>query len=218
MANMDCTEMPRTIVDADIDKLVRSLAVDEKISLLGAPSWWSTTAVPHLNIPPVRMSDGPNGVRGSSHFVSVPAQCLPCETAMAATFDTDIVHKVGSFLAEETKAKAATILLAPTCNIQRNPLGGRAFESFSEDPHLSGTMAAAYVNGLQENGVASTIKHFVGNDQEHERTAADSVMSERALREIYLYPYAFSSSSAILSLMNILGLCLRRSTPNHGHT
>lgn len=101
------------------------------------------------------------------------------------------------------------MLLAPTCNIQRNPLGGRAFESFSEDPHLSGMIttfggvqnalmtqhelgmiAAAYVRGLQSKGVAAVIKHFVGNDQEHERTAANSVMSDRALREVYLYPYA----------------------------
>ena len=81
---------------------------------------------------------------------------------MAATFDPDMIHEAGEFLAEETKIKSSVILLAPTCNIQRNPLGGRAFESFSEDPHLSGTMAAAYVNGLQSRGVAATIKHFVG--------------------------------------------------------
>jgi beta-glucosidase len=81
------------------------------------------------------------------------------------------------------------VLLAPTCNIQRSPLGGRAFESFSEDPFLSGSMAAAYVHGLQSNGVASTIKHLVANDQEHERTAVNSVVSERALREVYLYPF-----------------------------
>jgi beta-glucosidase len=175
-------------VDADINELVRRLAVDEKIALLGAPSWWSTNSIPRLSIPSVRMSDGPNGVRGSSHFVSVPAQCLPCATAMASTWNPELVHDVGNFLGDEAKAKAATVLLAPTCNIQRSPLGGRAFESFSEDPHLSGTLAAAYVNGLQEKGVAATIKHFVGNDQEHERTAANSVMSARALREIYLYP------------------------------
>jgi beta-glucosidase len=156
--------------------------------LLSAPNWWNTKAIERLSIPSVRMSDGPNGVRGSSHFVQSPAQCIPCATALASTFDPEIVHRVGGFLAEEAKAKSSTILLAPTCNIQRNPLGGRAFESFSEDPHLSGIMAAAYVNGLQDNGVAATIKHFVANDQEHERLSANSVMSERALREIYLYP------------------------------
>jgi beta-glucosidase-like glycosyl hydrolase len=95
-------------------------------------------AIERLNIPPVRMSDGPNGVRGSSHFVSTPAQCLPCATSLAATFDPQLIEEVGHFLGEEAKLKSAVVLLAPTCNIQRSPLGGRAFESFSEDPHLSG--------------------------------------------------------------------------------
>ncbi|KAJ7940912.1 glycoside hydrolase superfamily [Mycena leptocephala] len=142
------------------------------------------------------MSDGPNGVRGSSHFVASPAQCIPCATAMASTFDPDLIQKAGRFLAAEAKCKSSVVLLAPTCNIQRSPLGGRAFESFSEDPHLSGTMAASYVNGLQAEGVSATIKHFVGNDQEHERTAAESVMSDRALREIYLYPFMLAQKNA----------------------
>ncbi|KAL6309197.1 putative beta-glucosidase from glycoside hydrolase family GH3 [Sparassis latifolia] len=188
--------MSRSFLDASIPDLVAKLSADEKIALLGAPNWWNTNAVERLEIPAIRMSDGPNGVRGSSHFVSTPAQCIPCETSMAATFDVGLIHEVGRFLADETKVKSSVILLAPTCNIQRNPLGGRAFESFSEDPHLSGTMAAAYVSGLQSKGVASTIKHFVANDQEHERTAVDSVVSDRALREIYLYPFMLAQKKA----------------------
>ncbi|KAI0928112.1 hypothetical protein AcW2_004230 [Taiwanofungus camphoratus] len=188
--------MSRSFLDASIPDLVRKLSTDEKILLLGAPNWWNTHAIERLEIPAIRMSDGPNGVRGSSHFVSTPAQCLPCATSMASTFDPELIHEVGSFLAEETKIKSSVILLAPTCNIQRNPLGGRAFESFSEDPHLSGMLAAAYVNGLQSKGVASTIKHFVANDQEHERTAADSVLSDRALREVYLYPFMLAQKKA----------------------
>ncbi|EGN92018.1 glycoside hydrolase family 3 protein [Serpula lacrymans var. lacrymans S7.3] len=181
--------MSRSFLETPIDELVSKLKVDEKIALLGAPNWWNTNAIPRLKIPALKMSDGPNGVRGASHFLSTPAQCLPCETSMASTFDTELIHDVGVFLAEEAKLKASVILLAPTCNIQRTPLGGRAFESFSEDPHLSGTLTAAYINGLQSRGVASAIKHFVANDQESERTAAESVMSDRALREIYLYPF-----------------------------
>ncbi|KIJ69540.1 glycoside hydrolase family 3 protein [Hydnomerulius pinastri MD-312] len=188
--------MSRSFLDASIPELVEKLKVGEKIGLLGAPNWWNTHAVPRLNIPAIRMSDGPNGVRGSSHFISTPAVCLPCETSMASTFDVDLIHEVGVFLAEETKVKSSVILLAPTCNIQRNPLGGRAFESFSEDPHLSGTLAAAYVNGLQSRGIAATIKHFVANDQESERTAADSIVSDRALREIYLYPFMLAQRDA----------------------
>jgi beta-glucosidase len=182
------SDMNRSILDADVNELVRKMRASEKIDLLSAPNWWNTRSISRLQVPSVRMSDGPNGVRGSSHFFQSPAQCLPCGTALAATFDQDLVRHVGKFLAEEARAKSSTILLAPTCNIQRNPLGGRAFESFSEDPHLSGMLAAAFVNGLQEKGVAAAIKHFVGNDQEHERVLANSSVSERALREVYLYP------------------------------
>ncbi|KAG7092213.1 hypothetical protein E1B28_008580 [Marasmius oreades] len=188
--------MDRSFLDADISELVKELSLDEKISLLGAPNWWNTQSVERLAIPSIRMSDGPNGVRGSSHFVSTPAQCLPCATSLGSTFDPELIQQAGVYLAEEAKIKSSVILLAPTCNIQRSPLGGRAFESFSEDPHLSGAMAAAYVKGLQSQGVAATIKHFVCNDQEHERTAAESVLSDRALREIYLYPFMIAQRDA----------------------
>ncbi|KAJ4488261.1 glycoside hydrolase family 3 protein [Lentinula aciculospora] len=188
--------MSRSFVVADIDDIVSKLQTEEKIALLGAPDWWNTTPVPRLEIPSIRCSDGPNGVRGSSHFASTPAQCIPCATSLASTFDTNLIREAGEFLAAEIKIKSSVILLAPTCNIQRSPLGGRAFESFSEDPYLSGIMASAYVNGLQSQGVSAAIKHFVGNDQEHERTAADSVMSDRAFREVYLYPFMLAQRFA----------------------
>jgi beta-glucosidase len=137
------------------------------------------------------------GVRGNHFFMSTPAKCLPSSTAMGATFDTELIEQIGrKLLAEEAKIKAASILLAPTCNIQRNPLGGRAFESFSEDPHLSGRIAAAYVKGVQAGGIATAIKHFVGNDKENDRMAYDSIMSERALREIYLMPFMLAQKYA----------------------
>ncbi|KAG8904327.1 hypothetical protein FRB99_001912, partial [Tulasnella sp. 403] len=187
---------PVPFLDADIQEVLRQLTTDEKLALLGASNWWNTTSVDRLGVPAVRMSDGPNGVRGSSHFLSCPSQCIPCATSMGATFDPELIGKTGAFLAAEAKLKSAAALLAPTCNIQRNPLGGRAFESFSEDPHLSGTLAAAYINGLQKNGVAATIKHFVCNDQEHERTAASSEVSPRALREVYLMPFMIAQRDA----------------------
>ncbi|KAF9264923.1 glycoside hydrolase family 3 protein [Marasmius fiardii PR-910] len=188
--------MDRSFLDTNISELVNKLSLDEKISLLGAPNWWNTQSIERLSIPSLRMSDGPNGARGSSHFVSTPAQCLPCATSLGSTFDPELIQRAGVFLAEEAKIKSSVVLLAPTCNIQRSPLGGRAFESFSEDPHLSGAMAAAYVKGLQSQGVAATIKHFVCNDQEHERTSAESVLSDRALREIYLYPFMIAQRDA----------------------
>lgn len=118
-----------------------------------------------------------------------PASALPSATSLGATFSTKHIHSAGHLLAKEAKARGAVCLLAPTINIQRSPLGGRAFESYSEDPTLSGHIAAAYVNGLQEGGVSATIKHFVGNDQEHERMGEDSIMSQRTLREVYLRPF-----------------------------
>ena len=135
------------------------------------------------------MSDGPNGVRGIKFFDGVPAACFPCGTALGATFDVDLLRDVGRLLGDEAKAKGAHILLGPTINIQRSPLGGRGFESFSEDPFLSGTLAGSYCQGVKEKDIIPTIKHFVCNDQEHERMAVDSILTDRALREIYLMPF-----------------------------
>lgn len=143
------------------------------------------------------MSDGPNGVRGRSHFRSTPAQAIPCETALGSTWNVDTLAQVGKFLAVETLVKGSSLLLAPTTNIQRSPLGGRSFESFTEDPFLSGVLASAYINGLQEQGVGAVIKHFVANDQEHERMAVNSVMDERTLRGLsfdQIDPYITTSS------------------------
>ncbi|KAG8996030.1 hypothetical protein FRB93_000992 [Tulasnella sp. JGI-2019a] len=190
------SDASKKFINADLKQLMQHLSDDEKIALLSAPDWWNTNKIDRLGVPAIRMSDGPNGARGASHLLSSPAQCIPCATSLGATFDPELIHEAGTFLASEAKIKAAVVLLAPTCNIQRNPLGGRAFESFSEDPHLSGTLAAAYVNGLQHNGVASTIKHFVCNDQEHERTAVSSEVSARALRELYLMPFMIAQRDA----------------------
>lgn len=137
------------------------------------------------------------GVRGNHFFMGTPAKCLPSSTAMGATFDTELIQEMGlKLLAEESKSRGASILLAPTCNIQRNPLGGRSFESFSEDPYHSGIIAAAYVKGVQSGGIGVTIKHFVANDKENDRFAYDSILSERALREIYLLPFMLAEKFA----------------------
>lgn len=125
-----------------------------------------------------------------------PAKCLPSSTALGASFDTELVQEAGQLLAAESKLKSASVLLGPTCNIQRNPLGGRSFESFSEDPYLSGMISAAYVNGVQSGGIATAIKHFVGNDKENDRLGYNSIISERALREIYLMPFMLAQKYA----------------------
>lgn len=123
-----------------------------------------------------------------------PAVSFPNATCIAATFDNKLVEDMGIVLAADTKARGCLCLLGPTLNIQRSPLGGRAFESFSEDPTLSGQITAAYVKGLQDNGVSATVKHFICNDQEHERIGQDSIVAPRALREVYLRPFQIAQN------------------------
>ena len=115
--------------------------------------------------------------------------CVPCGSALGATWDPELVERVGSMLGEEARTKACRVLLAPTVNLHRSPLAGRNFECYSEDPLLSGKLAAAFVRGVQSQGVATTVKHFVGNDAEFERHTINSVIDERTLRELYLVPF-----------------------------
>lgn len=151
--------------------------------------FWHTAGISRLNVPSLRTSDGPNGVRGTRFFNGVPAACFPCSTALGATWDTALLHEVGRLMGEESIAKGTHVVLGPTINIQRSPLGGRGFESFSEDGVLSGSLAGHCCRGIQDKGVAATLKHFVCNDQEHERMAVSSEVTPRAMREIYLLPF-----------------------------
>ncbi|GAA5954335.1 hypothetical protein JCM3765_004425 [Sporobolomyces pararoseus] len=182
----------------DIEAAIAKLSIASKIALLGGKDFWSFEDVLNgpVKVPAVRTSDGPNGIRGRNFFNGVPASCFPCGTGLAASFDVDQMNRVGGALAEEARAKAAHVVLGPTCNIQRSPLGGRGFESYSEDPYLSGIIASHYIKGLQEKGVAACIKHFVCNDQEFERFSMDSVVGARALREIYLEPFRLAVKHA----------------------
>jgi beta-glucosidase len=192
----------------DVDHVLSQLTVDEKIALLSGSDPWHTAPVRRLGVPKVRLTDGPNGVRGTKFFNGVAAACLPCGnslqisarlwresntcsagTALASTWDADLVRRGGELQGLEAIAKGASAILGPTANIQRSPLGGRGFESFSEDPLLAGKISAATIQGIQSTGVAATMKHYVCNDQEHERQSVDAIVSERALREIYLMPF-----------------------------
>ncbi|KGO78268.1 Glycoside hydrolase family 3 [Penicillium italicum] len=194
------------IANADIDAILNQLTQDEKVALLTGDDFWHTVPIPRLGVPSIRVSDGPNGVRGTRFFSSVPAACLPCGTAIGATFDRDLAVEIGHMLAAEAKAKGAHVLLGPTINIARGPLGGRGFESYSEDPMLSGILAGHYCRGLKEKNISATLKHFVCNDQEHERMAVSSIVTDRALREIYLLPFqiaiALGRPDAIMTAYN----------------
>ncbi|KAJ5137855.1 hypothetical protein N7526_004088 [Penicillium atrosanguineum] len=194
------------IAGADIESLLKQLTLDEKVALLAGDDFWHTVSIPRLGIPSIRVSDGPNGVRGTRFFSSVPAACLPCGTAIGATFDRDLALEIGHLLAAEAKAKGVHVILGPTINIARGPLGGRGFESYSEDPMLSGVLAGHYCKGLKEKNISATLKHFVCNDQEHERMAVNSIVTDRALREIYLLPFqvaiALGEPDAIMTAYN----------------
>ncbi|KAK0731141.1 glycoside hydrolase superfamily [Lasiosphaeris hirsuta] len=173
-----------------------TLTQEEKVSLLTAADAWRTKAIPSKNIPAVKTSDGPNGARGGVFVGGTKAALFPCGVSLAATWNKDILHQVGQHLAEEVKARSANVLLAPTMCLHRHPLGGRNFESFSEDPLLTGKLAAQYIRGLQEGGVAATVKHFVANEQETNRLTVDAKVAERPLRELYLRPFEIAVREA----------------------
>ncbi len=174
----------------DVEELLGQMTVQEKVAMLAGTNMWYTVPVERLGIPSLKMSDGPNGARGAGGFTGgVKAACFPAEISLASTWNIDLLERVGHALAREAKMKGAQVLLAPTVNIQRSPLGGRNFESFSEDPFLSARLAVAYITGLQREGVGASIKHYVCNDEEFERFSLSSEVRERALREIYLQPF-----------------------------
>ncbi|KAL2783023.1 putative beta-glucosidase K [Aspergillus keveii] len=180
----------------DIEQILQNATIAEKVSLLSGHDFWHTTPLPRFNVPAIRLSDGPNGIRGTKFFNGVRAACLPCGTGLAATWDQELLYQAGLLIGEECKAKGAHCWLGPTVCIQRSPLGGRSFESLSEDPYVTGKLAAAYINGAQSTGVISTIKHFVANDQEQERISINAVISERSLREIHLLPFQIAIADA----------------------
>ncbi|KAK6363017.1 hypothetical protein TWF730_000466 [Orbilia blumenaviensis] len=182
--------------DEILKSLVSSLTDEKKVLLLSGKDFWRTQPLPELNVGSLKTTDGPNGARGEFFTDGTPAALFPCGISLAATWNIDLLHQVGSTLAKEAKAKQAQVLLAPTVCLHRSPLGGRNFESFSEDPLLTGKIAAAYINGLQGGGVAATIKHFVANEQETLRMQINSVVEERALREIYLKPFEIAIRDA----------------------
>ena len=189
-----------------IDDLLSQMTLEEKISMLAGTELWYSSAVQRLGIPAFRMADGPNGVRGIWSEMSPTAAATPVGMALGATWNPDVVEKIGNVLGDELKDKSGHVLLAPTVNIHRTPIAGRNFECFSEDPYLSGILASAYINGVQARGVGATIKHFVANDQEYERTSMSSEVDERTLREIYLEPFRIairnSNPWAVMSAYN----------------
>jgi len=191
--------------EARIESLIAQMTLEEKVSLCAGTGMWHTAAVERLGIPPVKVTDGPNGARGDSKSGTTSA-CFPCGTALGATWDPELVREIGRATAQEARSKQARVLLAPTVNIHRHPLAGRNFECYSEDPYLTARTVVGYIEGVQSAGVAATVKHFVANDSEFERMTISSEVGERALREIYLPPFEAAiteaKSWAIMSAYN----------------
>ncbi|KAH7375385.1 beta-glucosidase [Plectosphaerella cucumerina] len=173
----------------DVEALLKKLTNSEKVDLLAGIDFWHTKSLPQHGIPSIRLTDGPNGVRGTKFFDGIKAACFPCGTALGATFNQTLLEEAGRKMGDEAKLKGAHCILGPTINMQRAPLGGRGFESIGEDPVLAGLGSAALCRGIESTGVQATPKHFVCNDHEHRRNAVQSILTERALREIYALPF-----------------------------
>lgn len=173
--------------------LLKNLTLEEKCALLSGAETFKTRGMPEHGIPQIWLSDGPHGLRkqaGESDHLglnpSVPATCFPTASAVANSWDAALGEEIGAALGEEAAAQEVSVVLGPGLNMKRNPLCGRSFEYFSEDPYLAGKLAAGYIRGIQSKGVAACPKHFAVNSQETRRMASDSIVDERTLREIYL--------------------------------
>lgn len=175
---------------------VSRLSLEERAQLLAGESHWKTYDAPGAGIPSLFLSDGPHGLRKQESAQdcmgiaeSRPATCFPTASALACSFDPELVERVGAAIGEEARRQGADVVLGPGVNIKRHPLCGRNFEYFSEDPVVSGELGTAMVRGIQSRGVGACLKHFAANSQEHARMVSDSVVDERTLRELYLAPF-----------------------------
>ncbi len=178
---------------SELRALLNQLRLEEKVALCSGLNFWWLKGVERLGIPSIMVTDGPHGLRkqvGAADQVnlteSVPATCFPTASALAATWNRELLYQVGAALGEECLQERVSVLLGPGVNIKRSPLCGRNFEYFSEDPYLTGELATQFILGLQRQGVGACIKHFAANNQETRRMTTNSIVDERALREIYL--------------------------------
>lgn len=169
--------------------LVERLTLTEKVALLTGQDSWSTLPMDSIGLRSMILSDGPSGVRGPTWDERSPSLNLPSATALSSSWDVAIAARYGAVAAAEARRKKVDVILGPTINLHRSPLGGRHFEAFSEDPELTSALAVSYVRGVQDNGVAATPKHYVANDFETQRYTADVLVDERTLRELYLLPF-----------------------------
>ncbi|WP_320774206.1 beta-glucosidase [Streptomyces sp. CRN 30] len=189
MADTAVPQGPEAAREEAVEAALGKLDLAAKTRLLAGQDMWSLPALPEIGLDSLVMSDGPIGVRGVRWSADDPSVALPSPTALAASWDPELARRAGVLLAQEARRKGVHVLLAPTVNLHRSPLGGRHFEAYSEDPYLTGRIGTGYVTGVQSGGVGTTVKHFVANDAETDRFTVDNLVSERALRELYLTPF-----------------------------
>lgn len=175
----------------NLDEIIMNMTLEEKASLCSGKDSWRTKPIPRLNIPQMMVSDGPHGLRKQKSEAvdmneTIEAVCFPAGCATAASFDRDLLYKLGETLGNECQAEGVGVILGPAVNIKRSPLCGRNFEYYSEDPYLASEIAASQIKGIQSKNVGTSIKHFFANNQEHRRMSSSSEMDERTAREIYL--------------------------------
>ncbi|KAM0425917.1 hypothetical protein ACHAPT_008855 [Fusarium lateritium] len=178
-----------TWAQLDVETLISQLTLDEKVELLAGQGSFRMTGLPSRGIPALITSDGPHGIRGRRSFTKLPSPMLPSATAMGATFNPELLNQVGRLLGDEARARGVDILLAPTICLQRSPLIGRGFEAFGEDPFLSGILGSRYINGVQERGVATSVKHYAAHDQSDNSIEDNVCMTQRTLREVHMLPF-----------------------------
>ncbi len=173
----------------DIKAKVAQLSLEDKVKLLTGEDFWTTYALADIGLRKMVVSDGPSGVRGELWDERSPSLSLPSATAFASTWDTEVMGVIGEVMAHEARRKNVDVVLGPTINLHRSPLGGRHFEAYSEDSVLSGKLAAAFVRGIQQQGVGACLKHFVANDAETDRHTVNNILDEETLREVYALPF-----------------------------
>ncbi|KAE8145673.1 glycoside hydrolase superfamily [Aspergillus avenaceus] len=175
-----------------VEELLRVMTVEEKVSLLAGKNMWQTASIDRLGIPSLRLTDGPAGARGTRWTHGSLTTFIPCGMSLAATFDPSLVERIGTVLGQETRRKHCHVLLAPTMNLSRSPLGGRNFEGYGEDPYLIGAMSKAIIRGIQDQGVGACMKHFILNDTETRRFNVNQIIDGRTLREVYMKPFVMA--------------------------
>jgi beta-glucosidase len=187
----------------DAENLVSQMTLEEKASLCSGLNFWYLKGIERLGIPSIMVTDGPHGLRKQAAEAdhvglnqSVPATCFPTAPALAATWNRDLIYQVGVALGQECRQEKVGVILGPGANIKRSPLCGRNFEYFSEDPYLTGEMAKSHINGVQSQGIGTSLKHYAVNNQEYRRMTIDAIVDERALREIYLTGYEIAVKGA----------------------